>query len=313
LEFMGAKSPTTILSRFSGTRGRERLIEALCIQPCVAGDQKLASQLSRLGKLCELKGGTILTTQGDADNDLFFVISGEVSIAINGRAITSRKASQHVGEMSMLDPTARRSATVTASEETLVFRIAEREITKIAADFPELWRRMAVELASRLRERSKLISPLHATPVIFVGSSSEGLAEAEWITDSLNRRAAVSRLWTQGVFQLSKTTIENLLTIAGNSDFAVLVLTPDDITASRGRKQSSPRDNVVFELGLFMGELGRERTFVVMPAGKELKLPTDLLGVTRLQYQTGSKKTAGRRLKSVSQTLWRHIQELGPK
>ena len=310
---MGAKSPTTIVSRFNGMRGRQRLIEALCIQPCVAGDQTLASQLSRIGRLREFNGGIIVTTQGDADNDLFFLISGEVSITINGRAIASRKAGQHVGEMALLDPTALRSATVRATEKTLVFQIPESEITKIAADFPEFWRRMAVELASRLRERSKMISPLHATPVIFVGSSSEGLAEAEWISDSLNRRAAVSRLWTQGVFQLSKTTIENLLTIAGNCDFAVLVLTPDDITASRGRKQSSPRDNVVFELGLFMGELGRERTFVVMPAGKEMKLPTDLLGITRLQYQTGSKRTAGRRLKSVSQALWRHIQQLGPK
>src|SRR5688500_5146079 len=130
---MGARSPTTIVSRFNGKRGRERLVEALCIQPCVAGDQKLASHLSRIGNLREFNAGTILTTQGDADNDLFFVISGEVSITINGRAIATRKAGQHVGEMSLLDPTARRSATVRASEETLVFRVAESEISKIAA------------------------------------------------------------------------------------------------------------------------------------------------------------------------------------
>ena len=229
---MAAKSPITIASRFTGKRGRERLIETLCIQPCVAGDRTLASRLSSVGKLREFGSEAILTVQGEADNDLFFIISGEVSIAINGRQIASRKANQHVGEMSLLDPTARRSATIKATEDTLVFRVVEGEVTKIAADFPELWRRMAVELASRLRERSKMISPLHAKPVIFVGSSSEALTEAKWISDSLNRREAVSRLWSQGVFQLSKTTIESLVAIAAESDFAILVMTPDDVTAA---------------------------------------------------------------------------------
>lgn len=261
----------------------------------------------------ELAAGTILTIQGEADDDLFFIISGEVIITINGREIATRKAGQHVGEMSLLDPTARRSATVKAIEQTLAFRLPEVQVTKVADGFPEFWRRIAVELTARLRERSKLISPLHAEPVIFVGSSAEGLTEATWISQSLNRRRAVSRLWSQGVFQLSKTTIESLFAIAAESDFAVLILTPDDMTASRGKKQSSPRDNVVFELGLFMGELGRDRSFIVTPSGKDIKLPTDLLGITRLQYKIGPKQTAGKRLHPVGQALWKRIKELGPK
>ena len=103
---MTAKSSPTIIGRFNGKRGRQRLIEALSIQPCVAGNYKLASQLSGVGELQELTGGTVLTMQGEADNDLFFVISGEVGITINGRDIATRKAGQHVGEMSLLDPTA---------------------------------------------------------------------------------------------------------------------------------------------------------------------------------------------------------------
>jgi predicted nucleotide-binding protein len=47
-------------------------------------------------------------------------------------------------------------------------------------------------------------------------------------------------------------------------DFAILVLTPDDLTQSRGKQQPSPRDNVVFELGLFIGALGRDRVFMVV-------------------------------------------------
>ena len=39
-------------------------------------------------------------------------------------------------------------------------------------------------------------------------------------------------------------------------DFAILVLTADDLVASRDVLSTAPRDNVLFELGLFMGGLG---------------------------------------------------------
>jgi predicted nucleotide-binding protein len=53
------------------------------------------------------------------------------------------------------------------------------------------------------------------------------------------------------------------MTFSKETDFAAFVVTADDVTASRGRRKASPRDNVVFEIGLFMGAIGRERTFVV--------------------------------------------------
>ena len=60
---------------------------------------------------------------------------------------------------------------------------------------------------------------------------------------------------------LSTETLENLVAVLPKFDFAVLVLTGDDLTTSRHIKTASPRDNVVFETGLFMGRIGRERTF----------------------------------------------------
>ena len=84
------------------------------------------------------------------------------------------------------------------------------------------------------------------------------------------------------------TAIEDLVAQAGTSDFAIIVLTGDDVTKSRGRAMSSPRDNVIFELGLFMGSLSRERTFIVAQKDVDLKLPTDLLGVTTLRFSRGT-------------------------
>ncbi len=310
---MTSKTSPSLIRRYTGPMGTQLLTDCICAQPVVAGEREIAQQLINKGKLLDLKPKKILIQQNNADNDIYFIVSGEVTININGRDVTSRGAGRHVGEMALLDPTARRSATVIVKDRTIVLRVGEQEISSIAAQYPQLWRRFAVELGSRLRERSKFISQPHATPVIFVGSSTEALKEATWVSDSLNRRPIVSQLWTKGIFQLSKTTIEDLMQTAMKSDFAALFLTPDDMTASRGKKKSSPRDNAVFELGLFMGALGRERAFIVTPKGVDLKLPTDLLGMTHVQYTNGNKKTLGRRMAPVSQALWKRIQQLGAR
>lgn len=96
-------------------------------------------------------------------------------------------------------------------------------------------------------------------PAIFIGSSSEGLKIAKGIQAELSQVAEVT-VWSQGVFQPTYGYLESLTKALEAADFAVLVLTPDDFTESRGDSAPSPRDNVVFELGLFLGRLGRERT-----------------------------------------------------
>ena len=68
-------------------------------------------------------------------------------------------------------------------------------------------------------------------------------------------------------------------------DFAVLLLSPDDKVISRDTTSDAPRDNIVFELGLFMGALGHSRTFLVYPHGIDIKIPTDLAGITPLTYE----------------------------
>jgi len=310
---MGTKSSSQLKKRFTGRGGRDRLVESLLVQPAIAGLSALARELVQAGAIVEFRAGKPLMIQGGTDNDIYFLVCGSVDILINGRRVATRNAGRHVGEMALVDPTARRSATVVAAEQTVALKVSERQITSIARKHPDFWRRVAVEVASRLRERSKTIREPNATPIVFVGSSGEAAPEAEWIAKSLNRRPVVCRLWTQGVFQLSRTTIEDLSTAALDSDFAAIIMTPDDMTASRGRRRASPRDNVVFELGLFMGAIGRERTFIVLPDKVDIKLPTDLLGVTHMSYSTNPKQSLGQRLATVSRGLWNRIEHLGPK
>lgn len=122
---------------------------------------------------------------------------------------------------------------------------------------------------------------------VFIASSSEGLdvvgAVRELLQGELAQCADIEP-WTLA-FELSATYIESLEKIADASDFAILVLTPDDVTTSRQKRKLSPRDNVIFELGLFMGALGRERCYLVQEDRPDLKLPTDLLGIHSASFK----------------------------
>ena len=121
---------------------------------------------------------------------------------------------------------------------------------------------------------------------VFIGSASEGLEVAKAVRSQLDRDQAFdTHLWDKGTFEPSLSFIESLEKELDVSDFAVLTLTPDDKSTSRKKTTMAPRDNVLFELGLFMGRLKRERTFFVRDRGQDLKIPSDLLGVSPVEFE----------------------------
>lgn len=121
-------------------------------------------------------------------------------------------------------------------------------------------------------------------PCIFIGSSSESLDIAREVEVQFDNDALVT-VWNNDMFRPSRGTLEELLEASSKFDFAVMILTPDDLLESRGTSFASPRDNVLFELGLFMGKLGRERTFIMHERNVNLKLPSDLDGIGRVLYR----------------------------
>lgn len=123
-----------------------------------------------------------------------------------------------------------------------------------------------------------------ARPRLFIGSSHEGKDVALAIQSNLDGEIDVA-LWSQGLSRVSETTIEFLERISREYDFAALVVTPDDVVESRGERQLSPRDNIIFEAGLFFGKLGRQRTFLVCPKDGDQKFPSDLAGLTTVRYE----------------------------
>jgi predicted nucleotide-binding protein len=121
-------------------------------------------------------------------------------------------------------------------------------------------------------------------PRVFIGSSSEGLHVANKISQLLEADFAVE-VWNRGnTFGLGTATLESLEQAVERYDFAIFVFTPDDKLHTRGRLKPVARDNVVFELGLFIGKLSRRKAFVLQPTNINIALQSDLAGIATASY-----------------------------
>src|SRR5580765_2451625 len=147
-------------------------------------------------------------------------------------------------------------------------------------------------------------------PRIFLGSSGKQAKLLQGLTRGLEEVAHVEP-WTSS-FNPGTTTLERLLELTRQVDFAAFVFARDDWTsksqpsASTESSQASPRDNVVFEAGLFGGVLGMRRTFILHASGA--KLPTDLLGLTSVRYGDA---TAAAEMRAINQKIRKAIESEG--
>lgn len=120
-------------------------------------------------------------------------------------------------------------------------------------------------------------------PRLFIASSVETLPVAEAVNVNLDHDLEVT-IWKNGTFKLSSSAIDDLVEKSSAVDFALFIFAPDDIASIRSRAEHVVRDNVIFEMGLFVGAIGKSRSFILKPRDVEMHLPTDLLGVTPADY-----------------------------
>ena len=126
-------------------------------------------------------------------------------------------------------------------------------------------------------------------PKIFIGSSKERLDIAYALQENLEFDSEPT-VWTQGIFKLSKNTLESLVDSLETFDYAIFVFHPDDMSEIRGKEYNVIRDNLIFELGLFIGKIGRDKVFFLIPQNfKNLHIPTDLIGITPGTYNAHRK------------------------
>jgi predicted nucleotide-binding protein with TIR-like domain len=145
-------------------------------------------------------------------------------------------------------------------------------------------------------------------PRIFLGSSGKQAKLVQALTRGLAEVAEVEP-WTT-VFNPGVSTLDRLVELTREVDFAAFVFAQDDWTTNpadaTATGQASPRDNVVFEAGLFGGALGMRRTFILHAKGA--KLPTDLLGMTAVRYPEALTPAD---MRTVNQKLRKAIEDEG--
>lgn len=290
--------------------GRSKLLEALLRQEFVSGDVKLANALAERGELLEFQKGEKLITEEAEDDDIFLLISGSGAVVIKGNQINTRKAGQHVGEMAAIEPAQKRSASIIALETVVALKISSLEFNAIGNEHPKIWLPIARELARRLFQRNALIPTPNEHPKLFIISSSEALDVAREIQSHLHRDV-FSTVWNEGTFFAGGYSLEALEKAVNESDFAVAVAQPDDIIETRGGKYPTLRDNVLFELGLFMGRLSRYRAILIHPRVTGLKLPSDLHGLTLLSYEPGEPNELSSRLGPACHEIRKLVRNLG--
>jgi Predicted nucleotide-binding protein containing TIR-like domain len=120
-------------------------------------------------------------------------------------------------------------------------------------------------------------------PRLFIASSVESVSIAEAVNVNLDHDFEIT-IWKNGTFKLSSSTIDDLVEKSSTIDFALFIFSPDDISTIRNRSEHVVRDNVIFEMGLFIGAIGKSRSFILKPRSVEMHLPTDLLGVNPADY-----------------------------
>jgi Predicted nucleotide-binding protein containing TIR-like domain len=141
-------------------------------------------------------------------------------------------------------------------------------------------------------------------PRIFLGSSGKQAKLLQAITRGLEGVADVEP-WTT-TFNPGRSTLDRLVELSQEVDFAAFVFAQDDWTTTDASGQASPRDNVVFEAGLFGGALGIRRTFILHAQGS--KLPSDLLGLTSVRYDPAAGPAE---VRAINQKLRKAIETEG--
>ncbi len=129
-------------------------------------------------------------------------------------------------------------------------------------------------------------------PKIFIASSSESLKWADAVQRFFSNRKLYATVWNQGAFPPSNYPLKSLLETINNFDFGVFIFSFDDFLEKRGKSCFAVRDNLLFELGLFIAHLGIEHNFIFIPDNvTEFHWPSDLGNLTIGKYQANNANT----------------------
>lgn len=288
------------------------VIAAMRRQRLVAGDEPLAERFAKAGTVMHLPAGRTLIEQGAWDEDLHFILAGAFDVVVNGQHKATRNAGEHVGELAGLSGARARTAILRAKAEAVVLSVSASDVMEIAGADPDFWRNTADVVAECLDQRNAELVAANEQPRVFVISSSEGIEAAREVRRHLDEDKGIRvHLWDKGTFGLSDYPVSSLEDAIEAADFTIAIARADDAVVKRKEAGAMPRDNVTFEYGISIGRLGRERSLLLVDAAEDLKLPSDLAGLTTLRFHGADRDRLERSVAKACDEARRHIEYLG--
>jgi len=142
-------------------------------------------------------------------------------------------------------------------------------------------------------------------PKIFIGSSKIGYSTAQKVKACLEKDNDCYLWQDPGVWEINKSTFENLLRMASYFDFGVFIATADDLTLTNDKIVIEPRDNVILEMALFLGALGRNKSFLLVEEG--IKLPSDFSGIYMPRFDAKDDDTIENACREVADKIQEHF------
>jgi len=289
VEPIGSRCGREMLNRFAGKNGPRLLVEVLSIP-----------------------AGSVLIEQGAEDDDVYLILSGTFRIVANARLLAMRGPGEYVGEMAAVQPNQRRSASVISTEEAAVAKLSKEAFARVASRYPVIYQSIAQELSRRLYQRNTLVNIFRDKSRVLVVAAPDALPIARAIQHGFANDPIEIVVWPDGIFRAANYTLESLEAQVDSFDFAIAVAHDDNSTSRRGTDWPNARDTISFELGLFIGRLGRARAILLEPQEENLRLRSDSVGLTTVTYKFTGGSDLTTDLKPACDILRDHINKYGP-
>jgi CRP/FNR family cyclic AMP-dependent transcriptional regulator len=96
--------------------------------------------------------GEILIKEAEPGNEFLIVLEGQVEVVRDDRAVTTLGPGDFLGEVALLDPRAKRTATVTATTPVTIGFVSRRDFSRLLSEVPELARQIRETAARRVAD-----------------------------------------------------------------------------------------------------------------------------------------------------------------
>jgi len=299
----------TLIEQYTGEVGRESLVDALCEMVLVRNSRELAGELAEHVNIDFTSAGSTLIEEGAEGSDMYFLLSGRLQVIVREREYALLGPGAHVGEFSLVDPSALRSATVRALEDSVTARLPEEAFAKVANRHPELWRRVSQVLGSHLRAGNRFLKPSNPRPRVLICASPVGWPFAQAIKALSADSEHQSEAWTvEAICPEEQDSPEALEEAFAGADLGVIVIAPGDTDPA-----GASRDRIFHYCGIGVGALGRARTLLLEPDGLQDKSPATTLGLNRFIYRLDPAEAIKADLDSICKTLRNAIPMVGSK